>query len=269
MLTLRLGAPRQIVRPWHLVERNLLVYKRGFGVVLGGIVEPLFYIFGMGLGVGGLVGAIPLGNGQSVPYVVFVAPGILATTAMNGAIFEGTNAFFRKLKFSKTYEPLVATPMGLRDIVQGEIVWAMFRGTLHATGFMVMVGCLMLLGFGLLTSPIGILAFPMAMIIGFGFAGASMAMTTFMRKWADFDFLNLLIMPMFLFSGTFYPITVYPPALQIVVQVTPLYRGVHMLRALMVGPIDGMIGVDIAYLVIMGLIGIAIATRRLRTRLKY
>lgn len=267
MLSLRFAAPDRVARPMFLVERNFLIYRRGFGVVLSGIVEPLFYIFGMGLGVGGLVGAIPLGNGQHVSYVGFVAPGILAVTAMNGAIHEGTNAFFRKLKYSKTYEAIVATPMSIGDIVRGEIVWAMLRGSLHATGFMALVAGMALLGIPLIGSPVGLLAFPLAMVIGFGFAGATMAGTTFLRRWSDFDFLQLLIMPMFLFSGTFYPITVYPPAVQALIQITPLYRGVHMLRALMVGPTDGVIELDIAYLAAMGVLGIAVTIHRLRSRL--
>jgi lipooligosaccharide transport system permease protein len=267
MLTLRISPPIPVVRPMRLVERNLLVYRRAFAVVLSGIVEPLFYIFAMGLGVGALIGNIPLGNGQEVPYVAFVGSGILATTAMNGAIFEGTNAFFYKLKYGKTYEAMVATPMSIGDIVRGEIVWAMLRGSLHATGFMALTAGMMLIGVNLLSSPIGILAFPMAMIIGFGFAGATMAGTTFIRKWQDFDFLQLMIMPMFLFSGTFYPIAAYPPALQTFIQFTPLYRGVHMLRALMIGPLDGVVAIDVVYLLAMGFIGIWITTHRLQKRL--
>ncbi len=268
MLTLRIPPATEYARPLRLVERNLLVYRRAFGVVLSGIVEPLFYIFAMGLGVGALVGNIPLGNGSSVPYVVFVAPGILATTAMNGAVFEGTNNFFRKLKYSKTYEAIVATPMSMGDVVRGEIIWAMLRGSLHATGFMALVAAMMLLGIRLVSSPVGILAFPLAMIIGFAFAGATMAITTFLRKWSDFDFVQLMILPMFLFSGTFYPIDAYPAALKVFVQLTPLYRGVHMLRALMIGPLDGTVAIDVAYLLAMGAVGLSITTRRLDRRLK-
>ena len=101
------------------------------------------------------------------------------------------------------------------------------------------------------------------MVVGFAFAGAGMAATTFVRKWQDFDFLQLAIMPMFLFSGTFYPISAYPPALQVFVQCTPLYRGVHLIRALTTGNPDVWIAVDVAYLLAMGLIGLWIVGKRL------
>jgi lipooligosaccharide transport system permease protein len=140
------------------------------------------------------------------------------------------------------------------------------RGSLYAVGFLAVIAVLGLAGLGLLTSPLGLLAFPASMVVGFGFAGAGMAATTFVRQWRDFDYMELAIMPMFLFSGTFYPIEGYPPALQAFVQATPLYRGVHLIRALTTGTPDAVLLVDVAYLVAMGMIGLAITSRRL-TRL--
>jgi lipooligosaccharide transport system permease protein len=101
------------------------------------------------------------------------------------------------------------------------------------------------------------------MVVGFAFAGAGMAATTFVRQWRDFDYLQLAIMPMFLFSGTFYPIDAYPPALHAFVQATPLYRGVHLIRALTTGTPDATLLIDLAYLLAMGTIGLAITSRRL------
>ena len=134
---------------------------------------------------------------------------------------------------------------------------------LYAVGFLGVIAALDLAGLGLLTSPLGLLAFPAAMVVGFAFAGAGMAATTFVRQWRDFDYLQLAIMPMFLFSGTFYPIDAYPPTLQTLVQVTPLYRAVHLIRALTTGTPDATIAIDVVYLVAMGLIGLAITSRRL------
>jgi len=263
MLALRLSVPAALTRPTRMVERNLLVYRRTFMVIFSGFFEPLFYLFSMGFGVGALVGAVQLENGSTVAYAVFVAPALLASSAMNGAIYETSNNFFFKLKYAKLYDAVIATPMSLEDVARGEILWALLRGSLYVVGFLVVIAVLGIAGLGLISSPLGILAFPAAMVVGFAFAGAGMAATTFVRKWQDFDFLQLAIMPMFLFSGTFYPISAYPPALQVFVQCTPLYRGVHLIRALTTGNPDVWIAVDVAYLLAMGLIGLWIVGKRL------
>jgi lipooligosaccharide transport system permease protein len=264
MLALRIAAPTRLARPTRIVERNLLVYRRTFMVIFSGFFEPLFYLFSMGFGVGALVGSVDLGDGRLVSYAVFVAPALLASSAMNGAIYETSNNFFYKLKYQKLYDAIIATPMSLADVARGEILWALLRGSLYVVGFLVVIGVLGLGGLGLIGSPLGILAFPAAMVVGFAFAGAGMAATTFVRKWQDFDIMQLAIMPMFLFSGTFYPISAYPPALQTFVEFTPLYRGVHLIRALTTGTPDLWIVVDVIYLMAMGLIGLAIVNKRLK-----
>ena len=254
-------------RPTRIVERNLLVSKHNYMVILSGFFEPLFYLFSMGLGVGSLVGDVAI-NGRSVPYVVFVAPALLASSAMNGAIYETTNNFFYKLKYAKLYDAAVATPITLRDIALGEIAWALLRGGLYVVGFLAVIILMSIGGTTLLTSPLGLLALPAALLIGYAFAGMGLAATTFVRKWQDFDFVQLAIMPMFLFSGTFYPISAYPAGLQALVEVTPLYRGVHLIRALTTGTPDASLVFDVVYLVAAGTIGLAIASRRLSKLLK-
>jgi lipooligosaccharide transport system permease protein len=263
MIALRVAAPRALTRPTRIVQRNMLVYRRSFMVIFSGFFEPLFYLFSMGFGVGALVGNVPLSNGSSVPYAVFVAPALLASAAMNGAIYETTNNFFEKLRYAKLYDAVISTPMSLNDVARGEVMWALFRGSLYAVGFLIVIAVLGLAGFGLLSSPLGLLAFPASIVVGFGFAGAGLAVTTFVRHWRDFDFVQLAIMPMFLFSGTFYPIDAYPPALQAFTQATPLYRGVHMIRALTTGTPDATLLIDLVYLLAMGILGLAITSRRL------
>ena len=247
------------VRADRLIERNVMVYRRTWLVILSGFFEPLFYLLGLGFGLGALIGDVQGPGGQALPYAVFVAPGLLATSAMNGAIFESTFNLFFKLKYARTFDAILSTPLGPSDIAVGEVSWALTRGLLYAIAFLVVM-----LALGLVLSPLGLLMVPGAVLIGLAAAAAGMAATTFMRKWQDFDLITVVTMPMFLFSGTFYPISVYPDPLETLVELTPLYRAVHMMRSFSTGEVDAMIVVDIAYLAIMGLVGVAITARRLR-----
>lgn len=246
------------IRASRLVERNVMVYRRTWLVILSGFFEPLFYLLGIGFGLGAIIGDVPGPNGQPIPYAVFVAPGLLATSAMNGAIYDSTFNVFFKLRYAKTYDAILSTPMGVGHVAAGEVTWALIRGTLYAVGFLAVVVLL-----GLAQSPLAVLAIPGALLIGFAFAAVGMAATTWIRTWQDFDLITVATLPLFLFSATFYPITVYPPMLQLVVSVTPLYQGVAMLRQLMTGAVDPTILVHIAYLLTMGLVGLVVVRRRL------
>jgi lipooligosaccharide transport system permease protein len=241
-----------------LVERNIYVYRRTWMFIFSGFFEPLFYLLSIGLGIGGLIGSIPGPDGRPIPYELFVAPALLATSAMNGAIYDSTFNVFFKLNYEKTYDAVLATPLGVGDVALGEITWALIRGTLYAIGFLVVM-----LVLGLVVSPWMILAIPAAILIGWAFAAVGMAATTFMRTWQDFDLLQLVLLPLFLFSATFYPITVYPEPIQVFVQLTPLYHGVDLLRSLATGTVGLGSLVHVAYLLVMGLIGLAIVSRRL------
>ena len=241
-------------RAHNVLERNVIVYRRNWTIILTGFFEPIFYLLGIGFGLGSLVGDV-----GDIPYAAFVAPGLMATAAMNGALFESTFNLFFKLKYAKTFDAILSTPLGPSDVAIGEVSWALTRGLLYATAFLVVMLLL-----GLVLSPLGILMIPGALLIGLAAAAVGMAATTYMRSWKDFDVITVVTMPMFLFSGTFYPISVYPDWLETIVELTPLYRGVHMMRSFSTGEVDAMILVDIAYLSIMGLVGVAITARRLR-----
>jgi lipooligosaccharide transport system permease protein len=245
-------------RAGRLLERNLMVYRRTWMVLFSGFFEPLFYLLSAGFGIGGLVGQVVGPNGQPVDYALFVAPALLAVAAMNGPIYESTFNVFFKLNYAKTYDAILSTPLAVGDVALGEIVWALIRGSLYAVGFL---GVMFVLG--LATSPLALLAFPASMLIGFAFAAVGMAATTFMRKWQDFDLIQLAVLPLFLFSATFYPLSIYPPELQAVIQLTPLYHGAHLVRGLTLGVVDAGMLVDILYLVVLGLVGLAIVNRRL------
>jgi len=254
VLPVGLGSRRALL----LIERNVYVYRSGWLVIFSGFFEPLFYLLAMGMGIGGMIGAIPGPDGTPIPYAVFVAPALLATASMNGAIAESTFNVFFKLNYEKTYDAVLATPLSAGDVALGEIGWAVIRATLYAIGFMVVIVALRLV-----QSPWAVLAAPSATLLAFAFASAGMAATTFMRSWQDFDLIQLVVLPLFLFSGTFYPISAYPPALQLFVQLTPLYQGVDLIRSLVIGDIGPSILVHVAYLAAMGLIGLAIVARRL------
>jgi lipooligosaccharide transport system permease protein len=249
-----LGGPRA----GRLVERNVMVYRRTWMVFFSGFFEPMFYLVGLGYGLGALIGTMPGPNGEPISYGLFLAPALLASAAMNGAIFDSTYNVFFKLRYEKTYDAVLATPLGVGDVALGEVTWALLRGTLYSAGFLVVMGIL-----GLIVSPWAILAVPGAMLIGFAFAAVGMAATTFMRTWTDFDFIAIVTLPLFLFSATFFPLTTYPEPIRAVVQLSPLYHGVELLRTLSVGVVGPAMLVHVAYLTVMGLIGLTIVSRRL------
>jgi lipooligosaccharide transport system permease protein len=245
-------------RARFLVERNIYVYRHGWIVILSGFFEPLFYLGSIGFGLGALVGSVNGPGGQPISYQLFVAPALLASAAMNGAIAEGTFNFFFKLRYNKTFDAILATPLSPGDVAVGELVWALIRGGIYAIAFLLVMAIL-----GLAVSPWVLLAVPAALLIGFGFGGLAMAATSFMRTWQDFDLIQLVVLPMFLFSGTFYPVEAYPEGLRLLVQATPLYQAVDLLRSLAVGHLGPILLVHVAYLAAMGIVGLWIVSRRL------
>ncbi len=248
-------------RAGHVIERNFRVYRRVWMVVVSGFFEPVFYLFSIGVGLGELVGTVG-GAGEAVTYAEFVAPALLAASAMNGAVVESTFNIFFKLKFEKTYDGMLATPLGPGDIAVGEIAWSLIRGGLYAIAFLAVA-----LVMGLMPSWWGLLAVPAALLIGFAFAAVGMATTTYMRSWQDFDLITLVTLPLFLFSATFYPLDVYPGALQAVARISPLYHGVDLIRSLMLGTIDLSLLGHIAFLAVMGAAGLVVTSRRFATLL--
>jgi lipooligosaccharide transport system permease protein len=241
----------------RLVYRNVVVGRRAWLLVVSGFFEPVFFLVGIGIGVGALVGDVSYG-GELVSYKEFVAPAMLAAAAMNGAVYESTINVFAKLKWGRTYEGILATPLGVRDVALGELIYALMRGGIYAGGFMVVM-----LAMGLIASSWAILAVPAAVLIGAAFAAVGLIGVTFMRSWADFSLIELVTLPLFLFSATFVPLTDYPPAAQWIVPLTPLYHGVELLRALTLGTVGWGILIHIAYLTAMTVLGLAIADRRL------
>lgn len=260
MLTMAVAKAR---RPQALVARNFSVQVRSAPYVWAtGLLEPFLYLLSIGIGIGHLVGKVPGPNGAPVAYATFVAPGLLATSAMNGAIYECTTNIFAKLHWTKLYQAVLATPLSPSDIAIAEIAFAVIRCTLYAAVFLGVMAA-----FGDVSSYWAIFALPAATLIGTAFAAMGFAATCFMRSWTDFDKITLVQMPLFLFSATFYPLSQLPHWLQVVVQVLPLYPGVALCRELSLGALSANAAYYVAYLAAITLIAVWVGRLRIRNLL--
>lgn len=242
--------------------RNFTLYKRYWKLFSTGFLEPVFYLFSIGIGVGQLIDTFEF-NGQQIPYAEFVAPAMLATSAFNGALMDSTYNVFFKLKYEKLYEQMLATPLTTGDVARGEILWGQLRGATYGAAFLLVMAAM-----GLVSSWWAVLALPAAILIGFAFSAVCMALTTWMKTFQDFDKITMIQLPMFLFSATFFPVSAYGDgALRWVVEATPLYRGVVLCRELTTGALSWASAVSVVYLVVMGVVGLLVVRRRLDTLL--
>ena len=261
------AAARAVAAPnttgWEIVRRNFIVYRSSWVVFLTGFLEPVLYLFSIGIGVGQLIAGFEL-NGRVISYAAFVAPGMLAASAMNGAVLDSTFGIFFKLRYDKVYEGVLATPMRSIDIARGELAWSLMRSAVYSAAFVVVMTAM-----GLVSSWWALLAWPATWLIGLAFAGAGMALTTYMKSWQDFEYIQLAIVPMFLFSATFFPVTAFHGPLRWVVEVTPLYRGVALVRELTTGAVTLDSLWSVLYLVAMGCAGLAVAARRFDRLLRH
>lgn len=241
-----------------LVERNALGLRRQWVPFVTGFLEPVLYLLSLGVGLGTLVGSVRTDAGSAVPYAAFVAPAMLASSAMNAAVLDSTYNVFFKLRYTKLYDSVLATRLGPRDIALGEVTWSLLRGGSYSLAFLLVAWAM-----GLTRSGWALLALPAALFVALAFAAAGMFATTFMRSWVDFDYVTLAITPMFLLSATFFPLAAYPPWAQGLVQATPLYHGVALLRGLLLGEVGpGLVG-HVAYLALLGGVAVVGASRRL------
>jgi lipooligosaccharide transport system permease protein len=248
-------------RGYYLIERNAVATRSFWPVLLSGFFEPVFFLFAIGVGIGEF-GIDVTFAGMPVDYTAYVAPAMLAASAMNGAVFESTNIFF-KLKYGKTYDGVLATPVEPIDVASGEIGWTLARGSMYAAAFMLVMTVM-----GLMESPLAILAFPATILIGFAFGAVATASVTYMRTWQDLDLVGFITLPLFLFSATFYPLDVYPPALQVVAWFSPLYHGVVLVRGLTLGVLSWTMLINVAFLAAMGIAGSIVTARRVTKMLR-
>ncbi|MEU7905235.1 ABC transporter permease [Actinoplanes sp. NPDC049118] len=246
-------------RSASVVERNASTLRTAYWLVMAsGFLEPVLYLFSIGVGVGSLVGDLTLPDGRVIEYAAFVAPAMLAASAMAGALSETTFNFFSKMKFMKLYDGILATPVRPIEIALGELAWAMIRGNIYAAAFLVIM-----VAMDLTTAGLALGAFAAAVLVGFAFGGLGMALSTFMRSWQDFDLIASAQFALFLFSGTFVPAQSYPSVLRWVVEATPLYRSVDLIRAITTGAVGWVQLVDVLYLLVLFVVGLIVAGRRM------
>ena len=237
-------------------ERNLRVARRAWIIPFSGFFEAFFYLLGLGIGLGTLVGSVTVGGAQ-VPYEDFVAPAMLAASAMNGAIFETTGNVFFRLHYEGVYQTALATPLSPADVALAELLWALARGASYAVAFVVAM-----LALGLVASPRAILLVPAALLVGLAFAAAGLTAVSLMKSWADAELVQLVIVPLFLFSATFVPLADYPGWAEWIVRGTPLYQGVVLMRDLSLGQVGPEALLNVLYLVVMCGVLLAVASRR-------
>lgn len=242
-------------RAHRMIERSLLVVRRTPIIYISGFFEPLFYLLSIRIGFTELVGDVEV-RGQAVEYAAFVAPALMASSAMNGAVYDATMNIFFKLRHAKLYDAVLATPMTPGDVALGEIGFAVLRGLLYSVAFLLTMWAM-----GMAGSPWIVLAVPVCLLIGFAFAAIGMAFTTYMRSWADFEYVTAATLPLFLFSATFYPVASYGDWGWLL-QLSPLYHGVALVRSLNLGHLEwGMLG-HVGVLVALAMVGVSIASRR-------
>ena len=243
-----------------VIHRGLLATRStNYLVVFSGFFEPVFYLLSLGIGFGELVGTVQTSTGAEVSYAAYIAPALLAVSAMNGAVYDSTWNVFFKLNYAKLYQGMLTTSLGPLDVALGEILLALLRGAMYAVGFMVVMQAL-----GLNLSWTALLALPAVLVIAFGFASVGMAITSYFRTFQQVEWVTFIMLPMFLFSATFYPISVYPEAIQWVIQALPLWHGVELIRGVTTGALSPMLWVHLGYFAVMIAVGIIVATRRLR-----
>jgi lipooligosaccharide transport system permease protein len=240
-----------------LLQRNYIAYRSAWWIFVSGFLEPVLYLFSIGVGVGKLVTGFEF-NGEVIPYAEFVAPGMLAASAMTGSLLDATFNFFFKLKYNKLFDQMLATPLTTTDVARGELTWSLLRGGIYSAVFL-----LVMVSMDLVHSWWALLVVPSALLIGAAFGAVGMALTTFMRSWQDFDYVTLGQLPLFLFSATFFPLSAFPDWLRWVVEGTPLYRAVVLVRELTTGSLTWAAGASVAYLLVMTVVGLAIVGRRL------
>ncbi len=248
------------------LEHSLFVYRRIWrGTFFGTLVSPVLFLTAMGVALGSLVPSMTTFGG--VPYIVFLAPGLVAAQAMQTSVQESAWPLFAGFKWNKTFEAMIGTPQGVRDIVLGHLYWLTVRIGM-VTGIFLIVAVL----FGAITSFTAILAWPAVVLTGVAFGMTMAAWTATQKTESSFPIIfRFIITPLFLFSGTIFPNEQLPDKIEWAAWFTPLFHGVDLARRLAIGhDLDPVILlVHVAVLVTMATVATLVAFRTFRRRLVF
>jgi lipooligosaccharide transport system permease protein len=249
-------SPRQAFRVW---QREVSVYKYVYkSTIVSNLMDPLVYLVALGFGLGAFVSRI-----QGMPYIQFIAPGLISSSIMSAATFETTINTFVRIHFDRVYDAMMATPVTVEDIVVGEIMWAMTRSTIYAT---VMLGVVTALG--LTHSWYAIFVPFLGAMGGMMFAILGLTYTSLLKSIDQVNFyFTLFITPLFLFSGVFYPIDALPEIVKTIAFLSPLYHLVEIIRPLVIGKIGFGVVVHLVWIIVFILIFAAVPVNLLRKKL--
>jgi lipooligosaccharide transport system permease protein len=246
-------------RPYSVLERSWISFKSSaWFAIVSGFLEPVLYLFSFGYGVGKLVGNVSLANGSVVTYAMFIAPGLLATSAMNGAIFDTTWNVYFKMHESKTYNSMLSTSLGPLDVALGEIAWAVLRGVIYSIGFMLVVTPL-----GLIPSWWGVLAIPAAALIAFAFASIGMALTSYFKSYQQLGLIEVFLLPIFLFSGSLFPTEILPSWANLIVKISPLWHATQLITNVFYGSWNTQVLISVLIFLNLTGVGLYVTTKRL------
>lgn len=257
---LRIPISRRFLRVW---QRNVKVYQKGWKVIfLPPFLEPLFYLLAFGVGLSGLVGSLRY-QGEEIGYSRFIAPALIAVNMMNNSFFETTYASFVRMYYQKTFDAMMATPLCLEEVITGEIVWASTKSVVATAIMMAVISC-----FGLIRYPEGLLVLPVSFLGGMAFSAIGMYFTGLVKNIEMFNLpVFLFVTPMFLLSGTFFPLENFPAWSQYGALLFPLTHLVHLTRDLCLGRLRPSALWSTGYLVLFAMIFFPLAVARMRRRL--
>jgi lipooligosaccharide transport system permease protein len=245
---------KRALRVW---QRHLTVYtklyKSSFAL---NFAEPILYLAAMGLGLGAFVKEI-----KGMPYINFIAPGIIASSSMFAVIYECTYGTYVRIVFQKTFEAILATPVNIDDLIAGEMIWGATKSVMYGTTIIIVISL-----FGLVASPLIVLVIPLLFITGIIFAEISLIVVAKVPGIDSFNYFYTLVMtPMFLFSGIFFPLDSMPSIVTKIAFFTPLYHLVNICRSFSSGNVSHVIG-DLIWLLIVASILAPYPFRLMRKR---
>lgn len=256
--------PELTYRLWKVWRRNFDVFMKTYKVnFVPPLLEPILYLLAMGFGLGSLIGSSSSSIG-GVSYIQFIAPALVSIAMMYGSFFECTYGSFVRMYYQKTFDGIIATPVSVEEVIAGEILWGATRAVINCGIVLAVVAA-----FGLVSSPLAVLVLVLAFLVGLMFSSLAICFTAVAP---NIDFFNypgfLFITPMFLLSGTFFPLTVLPLAGQVVAQAfLPLTHAVSLTRALILGQLNTTLLLNLAWILAVTIVFFIISINLMKKRL--